>query len=261
MEQGELYQGREALVVKANDLIQKSRFDLSLQQQKIILYLISQISPADREFKQYEFSIAQFCQVCGIENQNGKNHIDIKAAIKEISDKSLWVTMPDGTISLLRWIETADIIPRSGTIKVKLSEKMKPYLLELKSNFTQYELIYVLNFKSKYTIRFYELIKSIHYNELEKYKRTYTLDELRQLLGAENYRTYQHLMDRCLLRAIDEVNTYSDKTVTYKTIKCGRAVAGIEFTISTKDIQERTAIIAGINEAMGGHQLSIFDNE
>ena len=42
-------------VNKSNDLIQRSRFNLSLQEQKIILYLISQITPYDHDFKLYEF--------------------------------------------------------------------------------------------------------------------------------------------------------------------------------------------------------------
>ena len=83
---------RHGTVVKANELIQKSRFSLSLQQQKIVLYLISQISPFDEDFKLYEFSIAEFCKVCGIDDTNGKNYIDLKQAIKEIADKSLWIT-------------------------------------------------------------------------------------------------------------------------------------------------------------------------
>ena len=74
---------RDKLVVKANELIQKSRFNLSLQQQKIILYLISQIDRNDKEFKLYSFSIQHFCKVCGIDYTNGKNYIGLKEAIKD----------------------------------------------------------------------------------------------------------------------------------------------------------------------------------
>ena len=95
---------RGKTVVKANELIQKSRFNLSLQQQKIVLYLISQITPYDEDFKLYEFSISEFCRVCGIDETSGKNYQDLKAAIKEIADKSLWITLEDEE-TLLRWIE------------------------------------------------------------------------------------------------------------------------------------------------------------
>ena len=75
---------RNKTVIKSNDLIQKSRFSLSLQQQKIILCLIAQISPYDDEFKLYEFNVVDFCKACGIDYDSGKNYQDLKLAIKEI---------------------------------------------------------------------------------------------------------------------------------------------------------------------------------
>ena len=72
---------KDQKVVKSNDLIQKSRFDLSLQEQKIVLYLISQITPYDEEFKLYEFSIPDFCKICGIDHTSGGNYADLKKAV------------------------------------------------------------------------------------------------------------------------------------------------------------------------------------
>ena len=40
------YDEKYNVVVKSNDLITKSRFSLSLQQQRIILFMISKINPA-----------------------------------------------------------------------------------------------------------------------------------------------------------------------------------------------------------------------
>ena len=132
---------RHNTVVKANELIQKSRFSLSLQQQKVVLYLISQIAPQDEDFKLYEFSIVEFCKVCGIDYSNGKNYADLKEAVKEIADKSIWVKLDNGKETLLRWIEKPYLDEHSGTIQIKLDKDMKPFLLQLKENFTQYELL------------------------------------------------------------------------------------------------------------------------
>lgn len=246
-------------VVKANELIQKSRFNLSLQQQKIVLYLISQITPYDEEFKLYEFSIAEFCKVCGIDEGNGKNYIDLKQSIKDIADKSLWITIEDEE-TLLRWIEKPYINRNSGTIKIRLDEDMKPFLLQLKENFTKYELFWTLHFRSKYTIRLYELIKSIHFRELEVYKRRYELEELKRLLGAEKYKTYQSFKVRVLIPAVNEINSYSDKNIGYEVIKRSRAVVGIEFTISTKETFDRVKIQADIEKELGLDQLSLWDS-
>lgn len=249
---------RNRTVVKANELIQKSRFNLSLQQQKIVLYLISQITAFDEDFKLYEFSINEFCKVCGIDDTSGKNYTDLKNAIKEIADKSLWITIEDEE-TLLRWIEKPYINRNSGTIKIRLDEDMKPYLLQLKQNFTQYELLWTLHFRSKYTIRLYELIKSIHFHELESYSREFGLDELRRMLGAEKYTTYQTFKSRVLLPAVNEINAYSDKNVEYEPIKSGKAVVRIAFTISTKDAMERIKLQSDIEREFGLDQMTLWE--
>ena len=245
--------------VKANDLIQKSRFSLSLQQQKVVLYLISQITPLDEDFKLYEFSIVEFCKVCGIDYDSGKNYADLKAAIKEIADKSVWIRLANGKQTLVRWIEKPYIDDNSGIVQIKLDADMKPYLLQLKENFTEYEIIYTLHFKSKYSIRLYELCKSIHYNDLEEYHRRYSIEELRQLLGAESYTVFKDFRRRVLEPAIDEINEYSDKEVNYQTITQGKKVIGIELFVKSKETAEVLKIRATIEKEMGTDQITLWD--
>ena len=261
MEETQYLEMRSAVVRKANDLIQKSRFNLSLQQQKILLYLISQITPFDEEFKTYEFSIPEFCHISGITLDSGKNYSDLKSAVKEIRDKSVWVTLPNGVESLLAWIEKAKIDSGSGIIKIRLDDDMKPFLLQLKENYTQYELIFTLNFKSKYTIRLYELIKSIHFHELETYNRKYTVADLRRLLDAEVYTEYRDFKRRVLVPAITEINKCSDKIIDMEEIRQGRKVLAIEFIIGSKDSLETLRIRDGINREMGilPGQTSLWD--
>ena len=155
---------RDKMVVKANELIQKSRFSLSMQQQKIVLYLISQINYGDEDFKEYEFDIQDFCRVCGIDHTSGKNYDDLKEQIKAIRDKSIWGLTVGGEETTLAWIEKPYINRGSGKIRIRLDRDMKPFLLQLKQNFTRYEIINVLAMKSKYSIRLYELVKSIHFH-------------------------------------------------------------------------------------------------
>lgn len=227
---------RLARVRKANELIQKSRFSLSLQQQKIILYLISKIQPADTEFHEYTFEIKAFCEACGIEYDSGALYSEIKEAVKNIADQSLWAKMPDGRETLLRWIEKASIEAGTGILTIRLDNDMKPYLLQLNKNYTTYDLIYTLTFKSKYSIRLYELIKSIHYDESEPYSRTYSVDELKKLLGAEIYTSYALFRERALDKAINEINAISDKTVSYEVAeKSGKKITHLTLYIAKYD--------------------------
>ena len=138
---------------------------------------------------------------------------------------------------------------------------MKPYLLQLKENFTRYELIYTLYFKSKYTIRLYELVNSIHYRELEEYRSVFSLEELRKALGGETYTEYRDFKRRVLDVAVNEINAHSDKQVSYTPIKKGRNVVAIELCIQTKSILERLEIRSHIESDMGTDQLSLFEDQ
>lgn len=249
---------RNKTVTKANELIQKSRFSLSLQQQKIVLYLISQISPYDDDFKIYEFSIQEFCRVCGISETSGGNYQVLKDAVKEIADKSVWITLEDEE-TLFRWIEKPSINRKNGVIKIRLDNDMMPFLLQLKQNFTSYELIWTLHFRSKYTIRLYELVKSIHFHDLDPYTRVFPLEELKRLLGAETYKTYQAFKERVLMRSVKEINDYSDKTLSYDIIKSGRSVSKIKFTVSSKDSLEAAKLRSDIEKELGLDQLTLWD--
>lgn len=239
MDKYELEKARFAMVVKSNDLIQKSRFELSTLQQKLVLFLASKIKPYDDDFYLHEFSIAEFCTVCGINDESGGNYSAIKKAIKEIADKSMWITLANGQETLVRWIEKPYINPKSGTIKIRFDKDMKPFLLQLQDNFTQYELVWTIQFKSKYSIRLYEFIKSIHFNKFEAYERILTVEELRKALGAEDvHKEWKNFKARVLEPAINEINEYSNQTIEYLPIAKGKAVEKVWIKITTKDYVE-----------------------
>lgn len=238
---------RYNIVVKSNSLIQQSRFSLSTQQQKIILFIISQIEPYDEELKLYTFKITDFCNVCGIEPQGNMYNL-IKRQIKSISDKSLWIETEQGQETLVRWIEKPYIDKKSGTIQIKLDEDMKPYLLQLKEKFTEYELIYTLNFKSKYSIRLYEFLKSIHYNKLQAYTQTISIDKFQKVLDS-NYENFKDFHTRVLKPAQKEINAYSDIIFEYELITEGRRTTAIKITVNPKPVSDKFAT-AYVNELL-----------
>lgn len=245
------YSGRNAIVRKSNALIHMSRFNLSALEQKILAYIISSINPYDTDFKHFRFLLLDFCQLCGIVG-NGTNYAYIRKVIKDLSDKSIWIGN-----KLYRWIDTAEVIPistnggtRSGELIVTMSESIRPFLIQLTQQYTQYEIIYVLGFKRQYSFRMYELIKSVHYHPEAEYTREYTLDELRDRLGVDEYdkagnivrtkyTTWQHLNDKAIAPSVAEINKYTDKIVTYEPIRQKNKIVAVRFTISTKSLPDR----------------------
>jgi plasmid replication initiation protein len=239
---------RDYKVVKANDLIQKTRFNLTLQEQKIILFLISKIKPEDLELKTHDFKILEFCQVCGIETDSGGNYKYIKNTIKSLSDKSFWIEI-DQKEKLLRWIYTAEISKRSGLISIRLSDEIKAFLIQLQEKFTQYELIYTLSMKSQYSIRLYELLKSYEY----RHGHIFSIEELKKKLNAETYNRFQDLRRYSLEPALKEINELTDLTVTYAVEKVGRKFEKIKFDVELKkDSFERFRVFKQIEANLGG---------
>ena len=85
----EIEKMQNQLVVKHNDLIQKSRYNLTITQQKLIAYVISLIKPTDTDFQRYEINVADFCELCGIDkNYFYSEFIDI---IDDMDSKTFWV--------------------------------------------------------------------------------------------------------------------------------------------------------------------------
>lgn len=227
---------RMQLVVKSNDLIQRTRYALSTQEQKIILYLISKIKPTDDEFHKYELELFDLCDVCGI-SRHGQNYQNFKDSIKALADKSFWIETPKRDV-LMRWIEHVEIIREESIVEIRLDPNMRPYLLMLRENFTQYELGYILVLKSKYSIRLYELLKSYAYLETTKI----SLSDLKESLQIDGYDVFKDLKRRVVDKSIEEINEFTDLEISYTTYRRGRSIDGFEFTIRQKSSAEEVAV-------------------
>lgn len=229
------------LVVKHNDLIRKVQALLSLtvNEQKVALYLISLINPDDKDFDAVLVSISALCELFGLEKVKG-NYERLKKAIKALSDKSHWLNG-----ELFRWVDTAKVIPNSGMVRVKLSESLKPYLLQLKENFTKYKLYNVLVLKSKYSIRIYELLKSYFWED------TYsvTIQEFKKSICCDTFNEFKDFNKRVLAPAIKEINELTDIYVEVTKLKTGKCITDLKFDIKEPSkVMPFDSILYKINE-------------
>jgi len=232
MDYEELKTAREYAVCKHNDLIQKSRYSMSATEQKIIWYLISKIKRTDEELKTYEFHINEFCEICGIETNNGGNYAYLKSVILKLRNREFWIKISPTTETTAGWIEKPVINYRSGTIKLKLDEFLKPYLLDLHDLYSTLDFEVALVLTGKYAIRLYELLKS--YEGLSGRKVRFTIDGLKLKLNAEKYKTFNDFKKNVLDKSLKEIDQYANFSVSYKLEKTGRSYSHIEFTMADK---------------------------
>lgn len=229
--QEKLRKERFELVVKSNELLRNTRYTLNTTEQKLLVYIISMIKPDDKEFKEVEINIVEYCRLAGIETNSGNIYQYIKDQIQVLANKSWWIPVNNNKEILFRWIDKASIEKGSGIIRIKLHDNLKPYLLDIRSNFTKYELINVLTLKGKYAIRLYELFKSY----LWQGHWEISVDDLKSLLNvADKYKQFKEFKRSLLIPAIEEINKYTDLEVGFRVIKQGKAIKDIFFSIEEK---------------------------
>ena len=261
-----LLKARNYIVAKSNRIVQKSRYDFSMAEQRMIAYICSKIKPIEVIDKakgvpfqlDYEFRIIDYCRICGIED-NGRVYEECKSLLKGLRDKSMWLTLEDGSETTVGWLAKATTNKKSGIAKIKIDEDLAPYLFDLKSKFLSYGLKNILNMKSQYSIRLYELLKSYHdmKNGKTDYKKTFwTIDlmELKQRLMVENVKSYINFnlfKTKVLEIAQKEINELTDISIYFEPITKGRKTEKVKFTIVTKLPIERYKAIAKNDELLG----------
>lgn len=138
---------------------------------------------------------------------------------------------------------------REGSLTVKFTEDIMPYLAQVKKKFVLYNLKEVSNFGSLHTTRLYELI--------QEFKDTgvviKSVEQLRDVFAVgDKYSNYKDFKKYTFNHAVEEINSQYEINLTFNEIKEGRKVVAIEFTFKP------TFTIKGINPKTGkAHNIYI----
>lgn len=216
--------------VMANDIV-RGKQDMTLQEARILRLLITQVVKEDKDLKTYSCRITDLAEFLNISPNN--LYRDIEGIITNLTQRIVKIGTgnPKHPWQIFSWISSAKY-DGDGTITLRLSDDIKPYILDLNMYFTQYKLENILEMKSFYGIRLYELLRSDYYKDKENYQE-YTLEFLRQFFDCESkYPRFNNFKERVLETAIKEVNEKSDVFI-YEAImiKTGRKVTGIKFLV------------------------------
>lgn len=229
-----------SLVTKSNMLIE-ANYKLGVVEQKIILCLASNIQPNDSDFKTYTLPIKEFSNLLGLKGT--PKYTELRQTTKELMQKVFEVRINKKVIQVA-WLSYVAYNETEGAIDIRFDPFLRPYLLELKKEFTSYKLDNVVKLKSSYAIRIYELLKQ--YEKL--HERTFLLTDLRKMLGVEDiYPAYGNFKQRVLVSAQKELKKKTDITFEIEEIKSGRRVTKIKFLISTtnKNKNDQSSLFTG----------------
>jgi len=227
------------MVVKSNYLVEAS-YRLTITEQKIMYMIISQINKTDTNFKDYEFRVNDFINLLRLKGQSA--YTDLKASIRLLRSRTFTVkySINDKSKELITgWIINAEY--EQGVLKFNIDPKLKPFLVQLKREFTTMSLNNLMQLKSTYSTRIYELLKQY----LNIGERTFYVEELKKLLAIPEgeYKLYSHFKSRVILKPQSELKEKTDISFDFAEIKEKRKVTAIKFYIKP-NIQAQNEISA-----------------
>lgn len=219
-------QTRSNLVIKGNDFI-NARHQLSVAEMRIVLTMIAQIQRDDVGFKPYRIYIKDFVDAVGTSHKG--EYERAREITSNLMKRVMEIPKETGYLQI-SFLSSAEYFRGTGYVELSFDPKLKPYLLQLKERFTQYDIRNVLSLQSFYSIRIYELLRQ--YSRIGE--RVMAVDELKEILKLPaSYNHYASFKRRIVLQAQRDLAKHTDLSFTFEERKTSRKITHIRFIIKS----------------------------
>lgn len=225
------------MVSKGNQLIHAG-YTLSISEQRVILLCLAKLDSRQKIPNNYEFSISvdDLHNEIGITRENA--YRDLRNAVDSLYNRTIKLD-PDEPGTERRWLYEKAFFKSDGSVTLFFSPSIIPYISELKKRFTTYRLKDVAKFKCSYSIRFYEVL-------MQWKDKTELKVEVSWIRGAlqlgDKYPRVSDIKKYVVIPAINDINNFSNLTVTFSQVKRGREVTHFVFNYSICGVNDNAAI-------------------
>jgi len=149
-------------------------------------------------------------------------------------------------VSEARYENGRDNKEQMACIELKIHEKLKPYLLQLRRDFSIIPTEQLLSFESFNSMRLFEVLYTASYAG-ERSSLTFDVDDLKLRLGLdgkyERFKDFRYVLDK----AQEEFKRYTCLTFDYEPAKVGRKFQRVKFAINKNDVfQPRVRLPASL---------------
>lgn len=224
-------------VVTANDLI-KGKQKMTLREAQLLFIAISQVIYEDKDFKTYTTTVPELARFMGIDENSlyrdlegictslCKQVVKIQVGGENAKGRKKW--------KVFSWVQSAEY--DGGNLTIRLSDDIKPYLLDLEAYYSQTLLGTLMTFRSYYAIRLYQYVKA-EFDASKRNKETwnFTVEEIRDLfqIKESQYKLTRDLIRNTIKPALEEIGASQYAYVwdyeEHRANKRGRPLESVSF--------------------------------
>lgn len=205
-------------VVKHNSLVNaKGKYQYSVNQLKLVCHLIANIKLDEEDFETKYIALKEL----GFVGENSENYTYFKEEFVRLLE------MPFKIPNSKYWGNWFSALAfENGVIEYRFDPALKPFLLNLKENFTSYHLSNVMNLKSNYAILTFELLAQAR----NQGYRNITIKEYRELLKIPDSYLNADIL-RLIKKVQKEIRDRTNLQFDFAFKKMGKAFHSINFVV------------------------------
>ena len=224
------------VVQKSNQLSALWRSDLTLSEFKIMDAYLARIDSHNTSDRAVRFQKGEIERLLGVKKINVA---ELKERVQHLMNPLIIDDSPRSFRGICLFEEAFCEADSNGVWQVDLecTQKAMRYFFNVeRMGYYRYKLRCVSSLTSRYT---YVLFLYLEQNRFRKSWEV-GLDELKHYLNCdteENYKEFRRFNDKILKRCQTELNEKTECHFTYETVKNGRTVTAIRFTLETLSME------------------------
>jgi plasmid replication initiation protein len=167
-----------------DNVLTNARYEMTEAEKNILYMVVASVRAEDSPTKMYQVSVKEMAQVCGSKELMLEAY---KQATEKLIGRVFTTTLENGDILQASFIASALYRKGTGIIEIELSQKVRPYYVNLHKKFTKIQLAAAISLNSAYAKRVYEVL-CMYKNMTDKTFRRDLVD-LKKMLGIINLKT------------------------------------------------------------------------
>ena len=227
--------------VRHHNAITTARYEYSELQLDIFFYLLSQLRKESPD-KVYEIIVKDLSNLTGKEY----HYAYLREATEQMGSR-IFEVETDQSLKQMWMFDRVEYMKGTGRIQIEFTNSIRPYLFELKDNFTSFQLYSALRLSSKYAKRIYAICSQ--WKDIGETKKT-TIQELKKMLyvvdskGNEKFKQIGEFKRFVLDESVRQINERTDLHISYTLEKQGRSFKSIAFQVKSQPLSVSPQIAA-----------------